>query len=556
MPRQPRPRVRQLRLRRLRAALSLTAALLAVASAVTLAVLLPGGQDGPGDQGSASGQTGAGAASLAVTTTRYKPVDPKASAAAARELNYLGNLPVSRQFLTGFWAGWSNVQGGFTGYQDMADLFNATGRYPGLVACDYNGFARPRSATYVAESDCDGYLVGYHKQGGVTEVGFHPNNPTGGKYGAGLTKTQVTALLKRGTTTYVNWHNQLNQVAAGLNLLGSRGVTVIFRPLVEMNQSGGSWFWWNGGGWTAARYVAVWRDMFKSVTAKLKHHNVLWDWSPDQDGNTGPAAYYPGAAYVDITGLDVYARKARRYPVAPVTDYKSVLKPGKPFGFNEVGKNEGLAHDFSAWPAKIRSTYTRASFFLSWNSIYGPLTKGSSGARKMMNAPGDVNLGYPLLVAGFEGGSTDDWAGSTSQPQAMNGPWSTSKTDGADWAAQGASALKADIKHLGQGQQVILRDAVGLDLTGRKKLTAVVNVASWNAPATGMTARLYLRTGAAGTYHPGPAVPVSYTAKGTALSLSLPGIAGLGNVTKIGVTFTSAKGAATGSVYLDDVVVS
>jgi Glycosyl hydrolase family 26 len=535
--------------RRARVALSLTAALAAAVAAVTLAVV-----SGPGMSGKAE-QADPGRLAV-ITRARYTPADPKASAAAAKELNYLGNLPVSRQFLTGSWTGFSNVKGGFTGYQDMAGLFHAAGQYPALAECDYNGQARPRHASYVAEGDCNAYLAGYAQQGGLAEVGYQPNSPAGGGFTTGLTKAQVTELLTPGTAAYRNWHKQLDEVAAGLNRLGSRGTTVIFRPLGEMNQAGQSWYWWNGGGWTAADFVQLWRDMFTSVTGKLKHHNVLWDWSVNQDGNASPGAYYPGAGYTDITSLDVFTRPGDGYPAAPVTRYQSVLEPGKPFGFSEVGKDPGLAFDFAARPAKLRDDYPRTSFFLTWNGESGPLGQGSSGARALMNAPGAVNLGYPQAIAGFEGGSTDDWTSSTNQQGATAGPWSTRKTAGSEWAAQGDYALKADVRQLGRGQQVTLHLTAPLDLTGRKQVTAVVNTATYNVPATGLSARLYLRDGRSGTYHPGPSAAVSRTAKGTRLTLSVAGLKGLGDVTSLGVVFTSTSAAASGSVYLDNVVIS
>jgi hypothetical protein len=534
--------------RRLRLVLSVMAAVAAASAAVTLAVVSSPGTGQP---------VKADAGRLAVITrARYTAADPKASAAATKELNYLGNLPVSRQFLTGSWAGFSNVAGGFVGYQGMADLFHVTGQYPGLAECDYNGQGRPGHASYVAESDCNAYLAGYAKQGGLAEVGYQPNSPAGGAFTKGLTKAQVTALLTPGTAAYRNWHKQLDEVTAGLSKLGSHGTTVIFRPLGEMNQAGQSWYWWNGGGWTAADFVKLWRNMFTSVTSQLKHHNVLWDWSVNQDGNASPGSYYPGAAYTDITSLDVFTKPGDGYPAAPVTRYQSALEPGKPFGFSEVGKEPGLAVDFSPWPARIRASYPRTSFLMTWNGSSGPLGQGSTGATAMMNAPGALNLGYPQVIAGFEGGSTDDWAGRATQPGGTAGPWSTRKTADSEWAGQGDYALKADVRQLGPGQQVTLRTTAPLGLTGRKEVTAVVNTATYNVPVTGLSARLYLRDGAAGAYHPGPLVPVSRTADGTKLTLKLAGLSGLGDVIQLGVAFTSADATVTGSVYVDNVVIS
>jgi len=496
------------------------------------------------------------------TETQFTPVDPQAAPATAAELNYLGNLPGTGRFLTGYFAGWSNTGSSspLSGYQDIADLFHATGEYPGLVECDYNGFGNPSSPTYVDSGSCDSYLEGYWGRGGVVEVGFHPNNPVqGGGYATGLTAAQVTELRTSGTAAYANWQQQLTAVATALNQLGAAGVTVIFRPLMEMNETGSGWFWWNGSGWTGNDYAAVWQQMYATITSKLTYHNVLWDWSPDQDG-ADPAAYYPGAAYVDITGLDVYALSASGYPTESISNYAKVLEPGKPFGFNEIGMQGSFSYDFSRWPAAIASTYPKASFFLSWNGSNGLLgTNGSyqnTGGRALMNASQDVNLTGSHLIAGFEGGSTGGWGDWTSQSGAMSSAWSVSDADGTDRASQGQYALKANITSLNPGQQAIFNDyGFYQDLAGKTELSATVNVASWNQPATGMTAQLYVRTGSSATWYSGPVVPVTNSAAGTTLTMSLSGIPNLDDVTEIGVVFVPTTTAASGALYVDNVTI-
>jgi mannan endo-1,4-beta-mannosidase len=499
---------------------------------------------------------------LASTTeTAFTPSDPQASAATASELNYLGNLPDTGRFLTGYFAGYSSDS-----VISVDDLYHASGQYPGLAECDYEGFANTADPTLVDASGCDGYLDSYWQAGGLVEVGFHANNPTGGGYSTGLTASQIATLTESGNQVYANWHEQLDEVAAGLNQLGADGVVVIFRPLMEMNATGTGWFWWNGGGWTGPEYVTVWRDMYDTIEGQLTYHNVLWDWSPDESGVNPTAAgdsYYPGASYVDVTGLDVY-----QSPTTKISYYSDALEPGKPFGFNEIGYQPPPAGSFSAWPSTITSTYPKASFFLSWNGEYGPTQTGTcetgssyapvnSGAQALMNASPEVNLAGSQLLAGFEDASTDGWGGWTSQSGALAGPWSISSADGSDWAVDGQYALKANITSLGVGQQAILNDyGAYLNLANDTSLSAIVNVASWNSPAAGMTAELYVRTGPDNTWYSGPTVPVSYSASGTTVTMSLAGIPNLDDVMELGVDFVPTTGATSGSVYVDHVTVT
>jgi mannan endo-1,4-beta-mannosidase len=64
---------------------------------------------------------------------------------------------------------------------------------------------------------------------------------------------------------------------------------------------------------TPARYVAMWRHVWQIFQAEGANSNVIWTWSPNQQGvpasTTSPrvlAKSYPGNAYVDWIALDGY----------------------------------------------------------------------------------------------------------------------------------------------------------------------------------------------------------------------------------------------------------
>ena len=120
----------------------------------------------------------------------------------------------------------------------------------------------------------------------------------------------------------------------------------------EMN---GDWFGWSEGvnGNQSGQYVAAWRhvhDIFTQVGAT----NATWVWCPNVDP-TGKlkdlAPLYPGAAYVDWTGLDGYnwgtnpARpdKWRSFNELFRSTYDEItttIAPGKPLIISEVGSTE------------------------------------------------------------------------------------------------------------------------------------------------------------------------------------------------------------------------
>lgn len=93
------------------------------------------------------------------------------------------------------------------------------------------------------------------------------------------------------------------------------GKVQYIRPGWEGNLSSGTWPWSTSGADTSGNqlgYVAVWQYMWEKAHAVAPGY-FKWVWCPDFPGG-GPTfpnylpggAYYPGDAYVDGLGLDVY----------------------------------------------------------------------------------------------------------------------------------------------------------------------------------------------------------------------------------------------------------
>lgn len=138
----------------------------------------------------------------------------------------------------------------------------------------------------------------------------------------------LNAVDARGATSLITWEpwlwsgNGANQPAYALDritagdfdtyiqqwgtALASWGKPVMLRFAHEMN---GNWYPWaesaNGNG--AGDYVAAWRHVH-DVVAATGAINVKWVWTPNVPywGSTPLSGLYPGAAYVDIVGLDGY----------------------------------------------------------------------------------------------------------------------------------------------------------------------------------------------------------------------------------------------------------
>jgi mannan endo-1,4-beta-mannosidase len=119
------------------------------------------------------------------------------------------------------------------------------------------------------------------------------------------------AALQRGTKVHGELMRDLRGHADALEQLARARVPVLWRPLHEIE---GGWFWWTD----AARpenTAALWRLMFEYFVQERKLHNLIWVYASALrcgKGREGLAnvemrrRFYPGAAFVDIAGIDIY----------------------------------------------------------------------------------------------------------------------------------------------------------------------------------------------------------------------------------------------------------
>ncbi|NDV77399.1 glycosyl hydrolase [Dysgonomonas sp. 511] len=96
------------------------------------------------------------------------------------------------------------------------------------------------------------------------------------------------------------WENEiftadLAKIATSLKQLQSEGIAVIWRPFHE---AAGGWFWW---GKDAESCKKLWIAMFDYFQAQGVN-NLIWVWTSEPND----ADWYPGDAYVDIIGRDLY----------------------------------------------------------------------------------------------------------------------------------------------------------------------------------------------------------------------------------------------------------
>jgi beta-mannanase len=152
--------------------------------------------------------------------------------------------------------------------------------------------------------------------------------------------------------------------------LAAYGRPVLLRFAHEMHNQTYPWALGVNGN-TAADYVAAWRKVH-SIFRQQGATNVLWVWNPNTLGDRPSSAYddlyrslYPGDAYVDWFGLDIFntgpvldwgAPYWRSFTAALAPPYEALRRIGtKPIVLAEVGSTE-TGGNKATW---ITDAYTR-----------------------------------------------------------------------------------------------------------------------------------------------------------------------------------------------------
>lgn len=119
------------------------------------------------------------------------------------------------------------------------------------------------------------------------------------------TPVDVGKMVTPGTPEHKQAMIEIDAAADKLEALQEAGIPVLWRPLHEID---GGWFWWTDKE-TPENTAALWRMIFDHFTNERKLNNLIWVYSAGV-GQKKTVEYrkrfYPGDAYVDISGIDIY----------------------------------------------------------------------------------------------------------------------------------------------------------------------------------------------------------------------------------------------------------
>ena len=234
-----------------------------------------------------------------------------------------------------------------------------TGKYPAIATFDYIHVIES-PANWIDYSNTT-VVEDWWSNNGLVAAGWHWRVPTSEGATTYTYTPSETTFLASNATVEGTWENtavkaDLAKVVGYLKLLQAKNIPVIWRPLHEAAGNiyeytgGAAWFWWGADG--AEAYTDLWKYMFDYFASKGLN-NLIWVWTTQ----TNDDAFYPGDAYVDIIGRDVY----NNTDASDITiEFSSIQEshPNKMVSLSECGGDATISAQWTAG-----ATW---SYFMPW----------------------------------------------------------------------------------------------------------------------------------------------------------------------------------------------
>jgi len=265
-------------------------------------------------------------------TATYKAVDPallldpKASRETVNLWNYLKSI-YGQKMLTGCWTE--------TQFGGNDKVESCSGETPAIWGQDMNSWYRSRTDQNWINTwnqNIAGFMAA-HKRGQILQVNWHwqmPSSKVNGNYTRDawgkdangnsqmMTAQQWNDMVTPGTALYDAMIEDIDYHVVNFlkKIVDDKGqpIPIIFRPLHEID---GGWFWW-----TCTTDPTKTAKLYKILQDRIINyhgiHNLIWAYNPGGSCNGGSwppyqtseyarrKLFYPGDAFCDITGIDLY----------------------------------------------------------------------------------------------------------------------------------------------------------------------------------------------------------------------------------------------------------
>ncbi|UCD00220.1 MAG: discoidin domain-containing protein [Phycisphaerales bacterium] len=212
-----------------------------------------------------------------------EPVNPNLDPSGREVLEYLASIYQTRMLC------------GYNVYVHTPDDYEQTAKHGAIWGRDIRWLGDP--PVIASHAKKHGYILTLHWHWFYDDDSAWKNkrkNPV-----------DVGRVVTPGTAEHRQAIAEMAAAADRLQVLEDADVPVLWRPLHEID---GGWFWRTDRD-TPENTAKLWRIMYDYLTHTRKLDNLIWVYSAGAGNNTLEyrQRFYPGDAYVDISGIDIYS---------------------------------------------------------------------------------------------------------------------------------------------------------------------------------------------------------------------------------------------------------
>ncbi|WP_081670954.1 glycosyl hydrolase [Sporocytophaga myxococcoides] len=182
--------------------------------------------------------------------------------------------------------------------------------------------------------------------------------PDGKKPANEVTNFDVSKVNDPSSAEYKAMVSDIDAISVRLKEFQDNKIPVLWRPLHE---AAGGWFWW--GAKSGADLQKLWRLMYDRMVNVNGLRNLIWVWT----NNGNDEQWYPGDAYVDVVGVDIYGVDGDHgSQILKFNSLNERYQGKKILALTEVGTSSDadlLVRDEAAW-----------SWYMPW---YGEFASGN-----------------------------------------------------------------------------------------------------------------------------------------------------------------------------------
>ncbi len=201
------------------------------------------------------------------------------------------------------------LSGQYGGDNELNRIKSVSGKTPlvrGFDLIDYS----PSRVEHGATSTETEKAIAWHEQRGIVTFAWHWNAPKDlidqpgmewwrGFYTDATTFDVTKAMNDETSEEYTLIIRDIDAIAVQLKKLKDANVPVLWRPLHEAE---GTWFWWGAKGAEPCKWL--WKLVFDRLVNHHELNNLIWVWT--SSASSAALDWYPGDAYVDVIGADIY----------------------------------------------------------------------------------------------------------------------------------------------------------------------------------------------------------------------------------------------------------